>query len=191
MPFGGPSFQQVAYRLRNDDGSETAATWIAAKNTDASVAQDVSFRCRFHIYATSGWGAKTFNLYYSLNGAAYAAVTDSTPVQFAASSHFDDGDDCTAQIGVTNFLADNNGMKEAAGGVANTGAFQIDQFETEWCLLIDSEQTEVGDTIALRIYDGTSAIAAYSATPLITVDEPAPPASTGSVSSLINGGLVR
>lgn len=39
--------EQFAYRGRNDDGSESAATWKAAQNTTFSVAENSTFRVRF------------------------------------------------------------------------------------------------------------------------------------------------
>src|SRR5512145_2507323 len=96
-----PSFTQVAYRLRNDDGSETTATWKQNQNVSSvAQAEDTNFRVRFLIDETAArsWTSKVWQLYYSLNGGAYAAVTGSTPVKFSLSSNFADGDDCTSQL---------------------------------------------------------------------------------------------
>ena len=40
---------QLAFRGRNDDGSETTATWKAAENTDFTVAPDATFRLRMQV----------------------------------------------------------------------------------------------------------------------------------------------
>ena len=50
MPVGN-SYRQSYFRFRNDDGSETNATWIAAENTDANIALDTNFRVRISIYS--------------------------------------------------------------------------------------------------------------------------------------------
>lgn len=41
--------EQFAYRGRNDDGSESAATWKASQNTTFSVAPNTTFRVRFGV----------------------------------------------------------------------------------------------------------------------------------------------
>jgi hypothetical protein len=171
---GSPSFTQVAFRLRNDNGSETTATWIADQGSNYTLTTGTNFRVRFLIDETASraWTGVTWNLYYSLNGGAYAAVTAATAVKFSASSQFADGADCTSQLtgGTGSFLTDNNGMKETTGGATNSGSAG-NYFETEWCLQLDSTLVADGNTVALRIYNGTSAIAAYTSTPTITVSE--------------------
>src|SRR3990167_2572516 len=169
-----PSYTQVGFRGRNDNGNETGASWKAAENVNWSQNVAENFRVRFRIDETvaKSWVNKTWNLYYSLNGGAYTAVNGTTPVQFALSGNFADSDDCTEQMtgGTGTFLVNNNGMKEATGGSTNTGAAG-DLWETEWCLTIDPAQVADGNTITLRIYDGASAITTYSNTPSITVVE--------------------
>jgi hypothetical protein len=169
-----PLFTQVAFRLRNDDGSESAATWKQNQDVNDSINVNTNFRVRFLIDETNSraWTNKVWNLYYSLNAGAYAAVSGTTPVKFAASTQFADGDDCTSQLtgGSGTFVTNNNGMKETTGGATNSGTAGY-YFETEWCLELDSAQVANGDTVALRIYDSTSAINAYTSTPTVTVVE--------------------
>lgn len=169
-----PSFTQVTFRGRNDDGSESGATWKDTQGNDWTQDTGVNFRIRFLIDETASrvWSL-TFNLYYQINGGGYNAVTGSTPVQFSLSSNFADGDDCTSQLtgGSGTFLTNNNGMKETTGGAINSGGAG-QYFDTEWCLKIDSAQVSDGDTINLRIYNGTAAIAVYTDTPVITVNIP-------------------
>lgn len=192
-----PSFTQVTARARNDDGSESAATWKAAQGTDVTIAVDANFRYRFRIDETAArsWTSLTWNLYYSLNGGAYTAVGAATPIQFALSGNFVDGDDTTTQLtgGTGTFVTNNNGMKETTGGAVNTGAAG-DLFEVEFCLKMDSGQLANNNTIALRIYNGTSAIATYTYTPTITVSGvPSPPGSqvsTGNVFGQLGVGNI-
>lgn len=185
-----PSFTQVAFRTRNDDGSESTATFRQAQNTNDTLYVGQAFRVRFLIDETASvaWTNKTWNLRYSLNGGAYTAVSASTPVQFLASANFADGDDCVSRLtgGSGTFLVNNNGMKETTGGALNSGSAG-NLFETEWNLQIDSAQVANGDTIALRIYDGTTAIATYTQTPTITVAEVA----VGEITNPAEGLSVR
>jgi len=97
MPF---RLSQVAFRGRNDDGSESAATWKAAQDTNWAQLVEVPLRVRFRMDETGGtaWTNKTFNLRYSLNGGAYTAVAAGQPVVFAASGNFAQGADCTTQL---------------------------------------------------------------------------------------------
>lgn len=40
------TYEQEGYRFRNDDGSETTATWKASQDTDISIAKETPFRLR-------------------------------------------------------------------------------------------------------------------------------------------------
>jgi hypothetical protein len=50
---GAVAYAQHSFRVRNDDGSESAASWKAALNTDDSVAPGNRFRLRFLIDRTN------------------------------------------------------------------------------------------------------------------------------------------
>lgn len=166
------SYQQYQFRLRNDDGNETAATWVAPADTNASLNVDTNYRVRFGILGTgaSGWTSQTFNLYCSKNGGAYSAISSGQAVKYSASSNFTQGDDTTRQLTVTGaFIENNNGMCESGG--ANNSGNDGSAFEVEYCIQIDSGQVANGDTITLRVYRGTTALNTYTVTPSITVVE--------------------
>lgn len=55
---------QSAFRLRNEDGSETTATWSSAENANATKPLDTPFRIRMQIDAAGDPTAKTFQLEY-------------------------------------------------------------------------------------------------------------------------------
>jgi len=178
MPF---RLSQIAFRGRNDDGSESAATWKAAQDTNWAQLVEVPLRVRFRMDETGGtaWTNKTFNLRYSLNGGAYTAVAAGQPVVFAASGNFAQGDDCTTQLtgGTGTFVTNNNGMCETGGAVnSGTGGYL---FDVEFSIQLVGSSLNHGDTITLRVYDGTSAINAYTVTPSITVSKPAALIATG------------
>ena len=46
------AIEQEGFRFRNDDGSESAATWKASQDTNISLAADTAFRLRFLLKAT-------------------------------------------------------------------------------------------------------------------------------------------
>lgn len=57
-------FTQYAFRFRNDDGSETAATYAAAENTNITLTQGSKTRIRIGINATGDPTSKDFQLEY-------------------------------------------------------------------------------------------------------------------------------
>jgi hypothetical protein len=46
------SIEQEGFRFRNDDGSESAATWKANQDVNINLAADTAFRLRFLLKAT-------------------------------------------------------------------------------------------------------------------------------------------
>jgi len=170
-----PTFTQVNFRLRNDDGNETGATWIDIEGADATLLTDINYRCRFRVDETANkaWNNYVWNLYFSKNAGAYTAAGSGQAITLSLSSYFTQGDDCTSQItgGSGTFLTDNNGMCESSGATNSGGAGNV--FEVEFCFQIDSAYVANGDTIVLRVYNGTSSLAAYTDSPSITVSEAA------------------
>ena len=56
------SLDQEGARVRNDDGSESAATWKEAQDTAATVAANINFRVRFVIDASGNPNAASFQV---------------------------------------------------------------------------------------------------------------------------------
>lgn len=191
-----PAFTQLTFRLRNDNGNETTATWRQTQGTDDTLSVNTNYRCRFRIDETASraWSNKTWNLRFSHNGGAYVQAADGQAVKLVLSGNFAQGDDCTTQLtgGTGTFVTDNNGMCESAGALNSGAAGQL--FEVEFCFQIDSSIAANNDTIALRIYDGTAALAAYTDSPLITVSNTTtthqPTATLSGASSLTAVGGV-
>lgn len=172
MPF---RLTQVTFRSRNDNGSETTATWRQTQGTNDSVNVDTNFRLRFLLdeVGSVAWTNKTFNLRYQKNGAGgYIAVGAGQPVIFSLSNNFVQGADTTSQLtgGSGSFLTDNNGMCESAGATNSGAAGQF--FEAEFCIQLVGSANNTGDYFDFRIYDGTSAIYGYTVTPRITAIKP-------------------
>jgi hypothetical protein len=69
-PGGALALEQYAYRFRNDDGSETTATWKAAQNTSASITPDETFRFRVGVNATADPPSHQYKVQYRKVGAA-------------------------------------------------------------------------------------------------------------------------
>lgn len=60
----GASVDQAAFRFRNDDGSESAATWAAAQGSNVTMAAGSAARVRFLLQAAGDPTGKAFQLEY-------------------------------------------------------------------------------------------------------------------------------
>jgi len=58
------ALEQARYRFRNDDGSETTATWAAAEDTPISLAKNTPVRLRVEIGATDDPASAAYKLQY-------------------------------------------------------------------------------------------------------------------------------
>lgn len=58
------TLEQTHYRFRNDDGSETTATWAAAEDTPISLAKNTPVRLRVEIGATGDPANAAYKLQY-------------------------------------------------------------------------------------------------------------------------------
>jgi hypothetical protein len=194
--FSGSQFDQDSFRGRNDDGTETTASWIALANTNwtQDIDADAQFRVRFLIQETAGVAEADFQeiLQYNLNGAGWNNVTGaSSVIRGVLSSNYADGDNTTQQIGAGTFITTNAGMVEGDGGPASTTAPDFagsDETEFEFMLEIQAADVVDADTIQLRVTNNGTALGTYTNTPTVTVTE----AVAGRImSSLVGaGGLV-
>lgn len=103
--FGPPVVPtQLDYRWRNDDGSETSATWKAATSSAATVTNCNNVRLRFSLhemdFRINTPTSYTLTLQYSRNQSTWTTITNSSDnhFQLSLSDNFNDGDICTEQI---------------------------------------------------------------------------------------------
>lgn len=170
MTHTSPALNQTGFRARENSGNEATPTWIANLNTNWTQNTGSSFRVRFAVTEANG-AAETLSpqLWYSLNGGTWTAVSGSTPIQYATLVGTTDGTATTQQISAGSFVAsevDNNGT------IANV-SLTSQVTEIEWCLTIDAAQVADTDTIGLRVYDAGSVLSgSYTQAPTITVNEP-------------------
>lgn len=164
-----PVTVQSDFRLRNDDGSQTTATWVANQNTNANAFTDRNYRIRHNIRETNN---RSFTLdarlEYNKGGAGWNAVNaSSSNVRSSASANFADGDTTTEQLaGAGTFTA---GRMEEADGQAAAISIQNQDTEVEHCFQIRSADVASGNTIQLRITDAGTLLTTYSQTITITV----------------------
>lgn len=175
------AWNQVAFRGRNDDGSETTATWKATQGTNWTQAVNVNFRVRLEVQETAACGKNNvvWQLQYNLAAAGWVNVTTtSSVVRKSDSPNVTDGVGTTDQLtagtgtfqggsGTTGGFDDGNG---AAGG-ASMDLAASGHSEAEFCVQILSADVTDAQTLQLRITDNGTAFAAYGSTPTITVSE--------------------
>lgn len=167
------SFTQTDFRLRNDDGSETTATWKAAANTNISVdmnAGDVNVRIRLCAQEV-GTTAATFasNLFASYNGGAYAQVGSATSqVKSVDSANLTDNAATTQQVTAFTFVA---GRVDDVDGTMTSTASIAQNSGTEFEFMVQLIRADLanGDTLDFRVYRSGVAIATYTNVPRITI----------------------
>ena len=170
-------FVQGSFRGRNNDGSETTATWIAAANTNWTQPVETEyegdhFRVRFLVRENGGVSAadKTFQLEYNLNGGGWNDVTGaSSVVRAMASDYLSEAEDTTQQLGSGTFISNNDGVDETNGQAGGTVLDFAggDEVELEFSLRLMGEDLLNSDSIQLRI----KGLDTYSYKPTITVED--------------------
>lgn len=167
---------QTQFRLRNDDGDETGASWLAAEGADATLVANKNYRVRFLVTESAGaaWSAGTAALYYSTDGTNYYAAGAGTPIQAGGSRWYANGASSTEQItSAGTFTSANTGMiNDAVSGTVSIAASE--EAEIEYCFRIVQGGTAIKDrdTIYLKVYNGTNALDTYTEVPVITVRAP-------------------
>ncbi len=142
---------QSNYRWRNDDGSETSATWVAAVNTSITGQLDRNYRLRI-VTSLAGSGSITIapKLQYNKNSAGWNDVNTSSNVARSSSSpNVADNTATTGQIiGGNPGRFDSNGTVETTTSLNDAGATDT---EHEYCFQIRSADVVTADQIQFRL----------------------------------------
>jgi hypothetical protein len=182
---------QAGFRLRNDDGNETTATWKGNQNVNVAQAVDTNFRVRFLMQNSGSTASNNLvaQLEYTLNGGASTNVSaSSTVVRSSASPNVTDAANITQQLtGGTGTFIGLTGYDEvdgAAGG-ASLDVPASGNFEVEYSIQIRSADTVPGDVIGLRVTNsGTDFTGTYSQTPaIIRLPQPLVPSVSDALGS--------
>jgi hypothetical protein len=183
MGVASTTLYQNGFRARNDDGSETTATWKKALNTNWEQSIHESFRVRFLIVRAARISDNTnmrFDLWYTLNGGALDFVGNTgmgpgagtQPVNASLTTSYQQGDDTTQQIGSGTFVTDNNHMaEEEARGNAFTfpAAGGETEMEAEYCISFNADYIKEGDVITLQCLNSNTLFSGgYAEIPSIT-----------------------
>jgi hypothetical protein len=160
------SFDRPLYRWRNDDGTETTATWVAAEGTDFNTPTlDQNYRLRFAIgkeACDAEFTADTFGLQYSKNGGAWTTVNaSSTNVRTTDSANFIAGDSTTQQISSGDSRSFRSGSMDDDNGqhAWDTILDAAGITEMEWCFQFRSADMSASDKIefrAIKFFFGTN-----------------------------------
>lgn len=168
-------FDQIAWRFRNDDGSETTATWMEAQNVSpGDVAPTQQFRLRMEVQETAGGGAnnQTIVLQYNVNGAGWNDIgTSSSFVRLASSSHVANGTATTDQLtaGTGTFLA---GIVCTTTSGTNISFAGNEHTEVEWSVEMVLADIVENDEIQFRVIVQDTVPTATAGNPLIVAFDP-------------------
>jgi hypothetical protein len=111
---GAQFLQQYSFRFRNDNGSESTATWMAATNTNVTnIAKNTNFRIRITTNQSSSPATVATQLEYllasghSCTSTGWTKITTSTSNAFAlaSSANFTDRASTTKQLSSGTFIA--------------------------------------------------------------------------------------
>jgi hypothetical protein len=171
---------QQDFRWRNDNGSETAATWKADTNNNPTLSAsdyDTTMRIRFNLENTGGKDETDgYHFQYSINDGTWTRISQSSFfVSSRLSSYFADGDSTTQQIGGGTH---DEGYMDEGGVISSFTLTQAQESENEWCFQINSGDFSGGEKLELRMaFDNGNALDGYTNTPTIT-SMPTPPSPT-------------
>ncbi len=176
---GATTREQTSFRCRDDDGSESAATWRQSINIDDTQDVDKNYRIRFG-YTVGGMdGDITPQLEYNLASAGWVDVNaTSSVVRSSASPNVADNATITEQLAQgKDFVANttpNGGFDEVDGIVSSQSLATTEESECEFCYQIRSADVVDAQTLQLKITQAGSDFNTYTQTPTITVNEAAP-----------------
>lgn len=146
------AFDQRTFRFRNDDGSETTATWKEAENTSVTQAIGEVFRLRIEVQETGGGSAnnQTLVLQSNINNEGWFDVgPTSSRVKLGNSSHVADAEPTTNQLtgGTGNFITGEIITATSGTDISFVGN---DHTEVEWSSLLITGEVPDGASVQFR-----------------------------------------
>jgi hypothetical protein len=189
-----PVYDQIAFRARNDDGSESAATWKAAQNVDWEQGTDVNFRIRIEVQLSSVGAANdvndwTFQWQYRHNAGTWTNITAAggVPCSFVESSHVVDDTATTDQLtaGTGTFKAGK--FREGEGTSASGFIERGGHTEHEMCFMLYGADTVPGDTFEFRLVRqlGGTVFDTYTDIPQCTIPSEGPIETVDAATALL------
>jgi hypothetical protein len=176
MGGGVPSnnYVQKAFRGRNDDGGEIAATWKADKDVDWYQLPDENFRIRFcvQLQGAGAWFAGQLFFWWSGNPGWQNSYQSTSIVRPTLSPHFVDGIPTTEQLDC-DYTFQAGLMDEGKGYTAPYFLNSWRETEVEHCLELIGTDVSPGDYLLFQQrYLGNLYGKGYEQTPRVTVPFP-------------------
>lgn len=149
------NIDQAEYRWRDDDSSETGASWLEVVDTshDFDVTSgNVQARIRFTLQEDGGADSNptAYTLQFQINGGGYADVLiDSTGVIYFNSGNLTDGEVTTSQLNGTGTFISGECSEDAITGSLSVTA--NNHTEIEYTVEFVSAELTNGDSIDFRL----------------------------------------
>ncbi len=174
---------QDHYRWRNDDGSETSASWRRAEDTSATANTGVVRRLRIQIanLGAATASSTTYRLEYGLKSSTCSAIGSWTAVpvtattekfQLVNSTYYTDGAATTAQLtaGNTTFVA---GQVKDTGNTTSGISLTTTQYtEVEYALTATSNAATLDDYCFRVTNAGDASLFTYSTYAELVIGDP-------------------
>lgn len=172
-----PVYDQAAYRIGNDNGSESAYTFAAAENTgiNPTLIADANYSLRIAVTdaIASGAGTDDWQLQVSINGGAFNNVTtSSTGAKAFNSSNLTDGGATTARLTTVDTLTFNTfvaGLISEDGLADNLGLTSNGYTEFVFTITLVNADLNNADVLTFRILCNGVVLNSYTQTPTITI----------------------
>ena len=171
---------QEQFRWREDDGSETAATWMAAEDVNPAeedFSYDTNYRLRILIQNTGGKDETDGYVFaYSIDDGTWTGISPiSDFVRGVTSGNVTQGDATTQQVGSGTHTG---GRIDAGAGVASYTLPQGEESEHELVFQFRSVDFSGGEKVEIKLmFDNVADIDGYTVMPTLDV-MPAPPSGT-------------
>jgi len=186
---GQPTFDQDAFRGRDDDVALNSAAFTRALNTNWTQLTDTAFRVRFLIQetGTATGPDRKFTLYYTYNGGANTPIEDGPELVAAESLQYSDGAATNQVLGGGTYISGESlGGVEAGFLTGNIDVEQGNEFEIEFCLVINGSVVAEGGTLVLQVRaENGTVLASYTNTPTITITLPPQPDVSGYLGDVV------
>lgn len=183
VDYNTASVEQEGFRWRTDDGSESAATWLASQDSNITRAESLNTRLRILLNTTGDLGAQKFILMYkkSTDGTYIPVPTSGTDaITLAASSQITaSGENTTAQLTAPSGKSTSDfdaGRIQDDENPADSVTISSDGYtELEWSLVANAAAVDSG-VYQFRVYKYLETLNATEittgGTPSASIDNP-------------------
>jgi hypothetical protein len=203
-----PVVEQIHYRWRNDDGSESLATWLEAEDTGSptlGAAFGIGSSSRLRLAVTNSGSGSATNYRYRLEYASSndGCVTDfgtwtTVPIndttehfEMVASSNFSDGDPTTEQfINSESYTFVAGDIVEDPSNITGNISLTEDRYTEVEYMIEATSNAQIAGTYCFRTTNIGTVLNVYDVYPVLTIGGSTNAAPAFSVSPTDNGSAV-